>query len=231
LSLGLGYYVVRDKIPFIVYFLYLLMRDRDGYYENVIFAIINWSYLVAVIFFIYSHISGFNLWFQWTYASPISWGITALGITALMMRKGHDLKFSTMLGSVSVSMGGYLYEVPRFLREDMSLIRVQPHNVFIVSFQIVSIFIFSFYVFQYYERLSIRTIATALIFLGYSYLFYLDHYFLRYTLTQIFDNFHYRAPMIALIISLLWDTFNKDPSKERRNYIISLGEESSRAIE
>jgi hypothetical protein len=227
MSMGLGYYVIRDKIPFLVYFLYLLMRDREGYHENLIFALINWSYLMAVIFFIYAHLRGLTLWFQWTYASPISWGLTALLITGLLMKKGHDLKFSTMMGSVSVSMGGYVYELPRFIREGQSLIRAQPHNVFIISFQILSIFIFMFYYLQYRERVSVRTMLISLVWLYHGYLFYLNHHFLRVTLVEIVGNFHYRAPMIFLILSLLWDTFNKDPSQEMRNFILSVEEEAS----
>lgn len=202
--MGFGYYLIRDKLPFLVYFLYVLLKDREGYWDNLIFALINWSYLMAVIYFIYSSLTGLELWFSWTYASPISWGLTSLSITGLMMRRGYSLKFSTMLGSLAVSAGGYLYEIPNFLREGAPLIRVQPHNVFIISFQIISIFIFGFYLKAIKVRPSRRTGLLLIVYLIHGYFMYLGDELSA--LHLVIGNYHYRAPLIILTLSLVLDS-------------------------
>lgn len=202
--MGFGYYLIRDRLPFMVYFLYLLLRDREGYWDNLIFALINWSYLISLIYFVYSYVKGLPLWFSWTYASPISWSLTALIITFLMVRKGYSLKFSTMIGSISVSAGGYVYELPNFLREGEPLIRVQAHNVFIISFQIISIFILGFYLKEVVERLSVRTYYFLIVYFIHGCLMYLGDQLSAIHL--IIGNYHYRAPIIFLIISLVLDS-------------------------
>ena len=202
--MGFGYYLIRDKLPFMVYFLYVLLKDREGYWDNLIFALINWSYLLSLIYFIYSEVTGLNLWFNWTYASPISWSLTALTITFLMIRKGYSLKFSTMIGTVAVSAGGYVYELPNFLREGEPLIRAQPHNVFIISFQIMSIFILGFYLNEIIERPSLRTALFFVVYFIHGYLMYLGGQLSA--LHFIIGNYHYRAPVIILIISLVSDS-------------------------
>lgn len=204
--IGLGYYVLRDKIPFIIWLVYEITKNKKNYFYDLFFGLVNWTYIMSLILFIYSSRNGYQIWFPWTYSSPISWIICDLIITYLLMKKCYNLRFSTMIGSLLICSGGYVYEVPRFLREGQALIRAQPQNVFIISFQIISLIILLHYLKALNVKPSNRTKIFLLIYFIHASLFYIGN--LR-PLSQLFGNFHYRAPLIFLMISFIHDSPTK----------------------
>lgn len=142
-----GYYVWRDRAPFILtlfYMLYLLKPNARHHYRHLTF----WM-LVAIVTVTSAsltfHLTGNNLkqlfGITWTYPAPIEWGTQILSAYTILRRR-HIPGFEAMYLSVITALaGGWIYEIPRWINTGNLWGILNPNitKVFFIRYQIICI--------------------------------------------------------------------------------------------
>ena len=150
------YYLLRDRIPFILTILYLYrgkfprwVQDTGGWCLFILtFALAGATALLWI--------SGLNmkplLGFNWSIASPIEWGTFILVGASMLYRRGLTIYDSYYLVFMAGLGGGWLYEamyfIPYWVRSGFAywnIFKVNAAKVFFVDYQVISLPILAYF--------------------------------------------------------------------------------------
>jgi len=173
-----GYYLWRDRIPFIITLLYFTYKAYPDKKIEALMNLFSDGFLVLIpALTISSLIVWFNeeslyriFGFRWSIASPLSWCIFILAGYFLMRRNGN-MSVDSFFYSFICGVGcGWLYDVHWWLQSgNLGLIlKVNYYKVFFIDYQIICIVIFLVLVLsvkQYHDnRLSVPLLIFAFAF-------------------------------------------------------------------
>ena len=146
----LGYYRLRDCLPFFTLLFYLasfvtkkkiVWRALSMYFVSVA-GILG---LIAIYFNIMGIGNTVLTGFIWRYAAPIQYSMQIVIITYLAYRGTRDISFSAALGFHAASATGYLYETPFWvfsIKDQAHFLHSNASNLFFISYQIIAIPVF-----------------------------------------------------------------------------------------
>ena len=149
LGIYLGYYRIRDKLPFFT----LLLYRADKAKHREIYDVISKLLISAAIMIT---LTATYLWatdggketltgFRWHYAAPTEYGIQIAIIYILAIRFTGHITYSTALAYHAAAATGWVYEIPFFiysLKPETTIIRVNPNNIFLISYQLIACVIY-----------------------------------------------------------------------------------------
>ena len=183
--MSLSYYRLRDRIPYLLFFLMLLEREDP---ENKVYEFISISmYVVFIITFIRSLMRIIKLgdpaavWgFQWNTTGPLSWGLFIVINYAFIQENDRSNVQALFYSFNSAVFGGWLYELPLFYWRGESPIWINAQNFLLVN----NHFIIPFMIYYFNRKIRLRPrtkiagliVIAWMVFTYYARIFYMNKY-------------------------------------------------------
>jgi len=146
----LGYYTMRDRIPFYTFFSYLLNKHSQN-----LFSILCSEFFMAVLYAsgiisFYGILSGLPtdvlMGFEWNYLAPLLYIIQILILAHIGLEATNNITYGLALGFNGAVATGYIYEMPYWVYSIKStqanFLHTSYRYVFYINFQIISIGVF-----------------------------------------------------------------------------------------
>lgn len=145
----IGYYRLRDRLPFFTLLLYRADKAKHRkIYDDIAQLFISMALAIAIVSaYLWatgggkSTLTGFN----WPYIAPIEYGLQIAIIYTLARRFTKHITYSTALAYHAAAATGWVYEIPFFiysLNPETTIIRVNGNNIFLLSYQIIACIIY-----------------------------------------------------------------------------------------
>lgn len=202
-----GYFVIRDRIPFMLNLLYLLRGKVDPRILDSLsgLTILFTAFITGftVLGYLYGYGQLGTLVEGWTYASPIEYGsFILLGFTYLL-DKLDDVTLSANLCFLGASAGGWLYEIPLFIRKSKPVLRFNKLYTFYLSYQIIAVPLFLLLYKQTRHRETVWIKLAQALFMF--YMISMLHPTLRFWfMNPVVGNWVARLPTLLLVGSYLY---------------------------
>lgn len=141
-----GYYILRDRLPFFTLLLLVARKytypQLDGFLQFCAIAPIAFIFCVSYTYLI-GYLSSTPIYdvmnMNWTYSAPIEWGAFTVAAFLYTLHRLGDTVTAANIAIHAASTGGWLYEIPIFIYWGTPILRFNDHNVFYISFQILSL--------------------------------------------------------------------------------------------
>lgn len=198
------YYFIRDIMPLTLYVLY--STNKKIFPKNKYFILFVIPYLLFTLYSIIMMLLGYNaieLWGFWTIEAPIEWGITLMILLIIIYNKYKDIPYSVTLSYLMVSAGGYIYEIPIYVKKGgwMNIIVIKDYYMLYLHSEIISIILI--YLLLRNKRFEMnKIISSCLIIYSMYFIICLYTHWLTY-LSYMIGNWVYRIPTILLLLSIL----------------------------
>jgi len=211
-----GYYILRDRLPFFTLLLYAAphipqLRHLKPHADLAAQLIIATTTALTMLMG-YAMIRGYpiqNVFYAllgvpntWIYPAVIEWGTFITTAYIITAKKLKDHTLAANLAIQAASAGGWLYEIPIFIYWGSPILRFNDHNVFSLSFQIISLPILLITLIAYeWEPRNTATTST-LLYCAYLLLstIFVDK---RMALTGILGKWWHRLPTILMLYTWL----------------------------
>jgi len=199
-----GYYLIRDRVPFYMLLLYFTPKRHRKLTDQLTIAPIS-VILGVTLYLAYNRAAGTpwsSLLSYWNYPAPIEWGIFITATYIRSLDKGGTT--AATLSLLAASAGGWLHEIPWFAMQNgvSSIIRVNGHNVFMLSFQILAVPILAALLQRHGHRWTGTAKTCTALYLAYLVTFPIDPIRTLYQ-NQTFTNWLTRLPTIAMLTAHL----------------------------
>lgn len=175
-----GYYVYRDRLGLAMLILYAVSKNLKikpyvDLYSQLIISVI----MGLTPIFIYAYIRKYPINMVYltltgipntmSYVGPIEWGLFTTILNYRILTKIKDGTLAAITATYSTLVGGYIYEIPIFIKNDgpLSVIRLNANNTFFFSIQIISIPILYYIIKKEIKPDKNNTIKAVLIYLTY----------------------------------------------------------------
>lgn len=199
-----SYYIIRDRLPLYMLLLYLLPKRHRSLADQLTIPPIT---VIAgfTLYFTYNRLTG-TPWSSilsfWNYPAPITWG-TFIVATYLRQQR-HGGTDAANLAILAASTGGWLHEIPWFTMQGgiLNTIRINSHNTFMISFQILALPILALILSRHEHRWTTAAIAATILYLLYIPSFIIDPIRALYQ-NQFYGNWLTRLPTVAMLTAHL----------------------------
>jgi len=142
-----GYYVLRDRVPFILSLLYAVYLSKPNlrrHYRHLTYwLLIGIVTITSASLTLYltgkslNHLFGIN----WTYPAPIEWGTYILATYTTLTRREIPSFEAMYLSIITALAGGWIYELPRWVNAGdlWGILNPNITKVFFIRFQVICI--------------------------------------------------------------------------------------------
>lgn len=146
----LGYYNMRDRIPFFSLLSYLFSKNNNNWFAELctkyFFSGLCAMGLLSTYYFILDYPNDRLTGFKWSYMAPIQYLLQIAIIFYIGLKTTKNKPYSYALGFNGAAATGYLYEMPYWIfsikREQAHFIHTNYNYVFYIDFQILAIFVY-----------------------------------------------------------------------------------------
>lgn len=210
------YFVLRQRVPFFIYFLYIKYGGSENpIIKRIIGTMLAFTVLLSsytALNFIFRISFSKLVPFNWTYYGLIHWCVFFFIYYQLAIRKGMNGLKSFTLAILATVGCGWLYEVSYFHPASMFISR---YALFYVNGQIVYLLLLGYELMKMGFKSNIWTWSTFILFLGFSLCLFLDMPGFWRIIRDILGStdglvWVYRTPASLFLLSLLSGVKKRD---------------------
>jgi len=203
------YFVLRQRLPFLVYFIYMKYGDLENpIIDQIINVLSTFTFLISLYTFLsfafkipFSGLMPFN----WTYYGLIHWCVFFFIFYHIATRKNMSLLKSFTLATLATVGCGWLYEVPFFYPASMFISRMA---LFYINGQIVYLILLGYELRRMDFKPNKLIWSTLILFLAFSTILFVNRIGFWISLRNILGSdidlmWVYRTPASLFLLSLL----------------------------